>query len=246
MSGEGGALEREITVLVRQLADFSTRGQARRRLVMIGKPAVAALVEALESPLEGVAWSAAKTLGDIGASDAVEPLTEALANPVLKEAAADALRRITGKEPPDAQSSAKAGDAARLSDAELVKSVAGPGAAVEKTAAGYAFNVALPGGRHQKVEMLLSLKDIDGSGIIAFYTECGPASPAKYEWALKTNLKIPFGAFAVRDASDGPKFVMVDAYLRESATAHQLKRAVETLAKRADALEDTLTGSDRS
>jgi len=245
MAEEVSRAREEIRTLVAELADFARRGRAKTRLVMMGKQAVGPLVEALGSPVEGVAWSAAKALGEIGAPEAVGALTQALANPGLKEVAADALRRITGTEPGGA---AGAGGESvsfkRLSDGELAKALSSVTVSLGKSGAGYACNVRLPNGRHQKVDMVLGLKDSDGSALVALYTECGPASADKYEWALKTNLKIPFGSFAMRDTSEGPKFVMVDAYLRETASVEQLRRALESLAKRADSLEETLTGAD--
>ena len=79
---------------------------------------------------------------------------------------------------------------------------------------------------------------------MAFYTECGPADPARYERALKANLRIPFGSFAIRESGGANRFVMVDAYLRDSVAVHQLKRSLEFLAKRADSMERELTGKD--
>ncbi|MHC4711788.1 MAG: HEAT repeat domain-containing protein [Planctomycetota bacterium] len=250
MSEAGQARDEMITTLIRQLADYSTRASARRRLLQIGKPAVPALVEALSNPIEGVAWAAAVTLGQIGAEEAVEALERALSRPGIQDAAREALGRITGRDwslaqPPQAgvTRAAKSRKAEVLSDEELASALASDTVSVEKSRGGHALNVLLPGGRRQNVQML-SLKDADGAALVAFYTECGPADAAKFEWALKTNLKIPFGAFAVREAAGGDRFVMVDAYLREGATVEQLKKAVATVARRADSFERELTGTD--
>jgi len=243
----------EIDRLVAQLANYAARSRARMKLVIVGRPAVPALVAALKSPLEGVSWSAAKTLGDIGAEEAVEALTEALSSPAAGDAAAEALRKITGKEPASEAAPGAAAtrpqesvSVARLSDEQLARAIASATIAAEKTPTGYSCRVSLPEGRGQKVEMMLSLKDADGSPLVAFYTECGPAAPDRFEWALKMNLKIPFGSIALRETPEGPKFVMADAYLREGTTVHQLRRAIEVLAKRADAIEQSLTGRDEA
>jgi hypothetical protein len=164
-----------------------------------------------------------------------------MAIPALREVAAEALQRMTGSGAASAEATQTVPGA---SDDDLARALARGRTTFEKTHAGYSFAVSLPSGRKQRVDMMLSLKDSDGAPLVALYTECGPATPDKYEWALKTNLKIPFGAFALRETAQGTRFVMVDAYLRESATQHQLRRAIEMLAKRADALQETLSGSD--
>lgn len=203
MSDTGSS--RKIEVLVNELSDFRTRSRARIRLVMIGTAAVPALARALSSPVEGVGWSAAKTLGDIGGDEAIEALIGGLGVPSVKDVALEALRRVTGRDLGDNAdawrkslvSGGTAAPAAATADEDLARSLTGDRISVEKSGTGYTFSVQLGGGRRQKVDMLLSLKDADGSQLVAFYTECGPATPDKYEWALKTNLKVPFGSIAV-------------------------------------------------
>lgn len=242
MSETGSSSQAGIRLLVAQLADFSTRARARTQLLLAGQAAVPALMDALESPVEGVAWSAAKTLGEIGHTAAVDALKSAMARPALKEVAAEALQRITGSQ----AAGTDAAQAGALADEDFARALARGRTTVEKTHTGFSFVVRLANGRKQKVDMTLSLRDSDGSPLVALYTECGAATPDRYEWALKTNLKIPFGAFALRDTAQGTRFVMVDAYLREAATQQQLVRAIEMLAKRADALEETISGSDEA
>lgn len=239
----------EIRKVIAALSNFTTRAAARRRLLAIGEAAAPALIESLESPIEGVAWCAAKTLGELRAESAVEALEKALSRPGVADAARDALKRITGEEPrggagPQAPAYTSARRAGMLSDEDLARAFSSRTLSCRKRGGGYTVTVELPGGRKQKVEMMLSLKDSGGEPLVAFYTECGPADPARFEWALKMNLRIPFGAFAVRESSDGDRLVMVDAYLRESVTIKQLRRAVEVLAKRADKMEMESTGRD--
>jgi len=244
-----------IEALVNDLANYATRSRARTRLILAGQAAVPALARALQSPIEGMAWAAAKTLGDIGGDEATESLLNALGNTAVKDAALDALRRITGRDlgdNADAWRQALAAGAVKgatsergSSDEEFARALTNERISVEKGSSGYTFTVQLSGGRRQKVDMMLSLKDADGSPLVAFYTECGPATQDRYEWALKTNLKVPFGSIALRDTADGPKFVMVDAYLREGATTRQLARALDMLARRADSIEQTITGADK-
>ncbi|MCD6404888.1 MAG: hypothetical protein J7M19_03590 [Planctomycetes bacterium] len=248
MTTPDDATEQEIRGLIGRLVDYSLRSAARRRLLVIGRPAVGALVEALDSKVEGVAWAAATTLGEIGAEEAVDGLVKSLSSPIAEGAKLEALHRITGRDYSKGagfgQPAAEIKPVATVADNELAEALVSDTISAKRHKTGCTFTVLLAGGRHQDVEMMLSFKDTGGLPLVAFYTECGPANPEKFEWALKTNLKVPFGAFAIRETTGGDKFVMVDAYLRESATTHQLRRALEVLAKRADAMERELTGSD--
>jgi len=243
--------EREIRRLVSQLADFSRRCEARRRLLLAGKPAVAPLSEALDSPIEGGAWAAARTLGQLRAEEAVEPLVEALSNDSARGAALEALRNITGRDyGEDAEAWRNAGlaagarSAAAVSDEELARALSSETVRYESSSGGYTFTCRLSGGRSQKVRMMLSLKDADSSPLVAFYTECGPASDELLRRALKMNLRMPFGAFALREGEPQDRLVMVDAYLREEAGIRQLARAMQELARRADRMEKTLSDED--
>jgi HEAT repeat protein len=70
----------EINSLIAELADDhgSARHDARESLVMIGKPAVAPLIAALQHPNWRIRWGAAKALGQIGDSAAADALVKTL------------------------------------------------------------------------------------------------------------------------------------------------------------------------
>lgn len=255
MSNKGETPEQRIHRLITQLADFRCRRDARRGLVMAGKAAVGPLADALSSPLEGVAWCAARTLGDIGDEAALGALVDALGHERARDAVIEALRKITGRDfggdvdawrrLVNAESEPGQASGGALSDQQLADSLAGPNVSVTKSESGFTLRVQLPNGRHQNVEMLLSLKDSTGEALVAFYTECGPAAPSQYEWALKVNMKIPFGAVALRDTPLGKTFVMVDSYLRKDIGAGQLSRSLIELASRADRIEASIIGADK-
>src|SRR5262249_11698899 len=85
--------------LILLLADPDVFRQAVLSLGKIGKPAVPALIKALDSPDDEVRRGAAMTLGHIGpqAEDAVPRLTDVSAkdlSPQVKAAASLALKRI--------------------------------------------------------------------------------------------------------------------------------------------------------
>jgi HEAT repeat protein len=74
-----------LNLLVAKLAgsDGEERERARRLLVAIGSPAVARLVESLESPKKQVRWEAAKALADMADPAAAEALVKALEDKIF-------------------------------------------------------------------------------------------------------------------------------------------------------------------
>ncbi|MEW6654082.1 MAG: HEAT repeat domain-containing protein [Bacteroidota bacterium] len=77
--------------------DYATRRSARKSLVILGKPAVPALTNALlNSKQNHVRWEAAKTLGYIESTDAIPSLVKALEDPDIdvKWVAAKVLRKF--------------------------------------------------------------------------------------------------------------------------------------------------------
>ncbi len=73
-------IDARITGLVAQFAskDGLARQAARKELVLIGTPAVGALIEAAHSPHATIRWEAVKALGTIQAPAAAPALVEAL------------------------------------------------------------------------------------------------------------------------------------------------------------------------
>ncbi|MFH0964664.1 MAG: HEAT repeat domain-containing protein [Planctomycetota bacterium] len=242
------------STLVQMLADFRTRAEAKRELIRMGAEAVDPLIEALSTSERGVLWSVVSTLGTIGDPRAVRPLVRLLEGETPEQGAVvEALEAITGKRFGTnvakwcAVASEAPGGETSTSEAELVKaaidgteismSVSGP------RSRGVACRVPLPGGRSQQVKVYTT-KDPDGASLLAFYTECGPADPARYEWALRKNMCVPFGRFAVRDVEGHPTFVMVAVLPRTSATSREIMTVLHSLGEKADRLERYLRHED--
>ena len=74
-------------------ADGLRREAARKALVVIGRPAVVGLIQALRSSSRNVRWEAVKALGEIGSGRSAPALVSALEDENLgvRWAAADAL-----------------------------------------------------------------------------------------------------------------------------------------------------------
>jgi hypothetical protein len=261
-----------VNKLILQLGNFQTRAAARQELVMLGKEAVSALIAALKNPVEGIRWSAAKTLGDIGDATAIDPLIELLANSGMASTAAESLQQITGNNfGTDAaawQHWRKTGEApgqtggatptfavgvpdemisgAKLSDDEIIgRLLQGlTGVKQRKLASGVQLEVPLEGGRKQNLALTFDSTDGEGRRLVCVYTECGPAHPTKYDTVFRYNLTLPYGSVAVRDIEGQPTFVMMFTTPRESLDIAVLRRALLAIAKQADALEYELTRKD--
>ncbi|MBM4085954.1 MAG: HEAT repeat domain-containing protein [Planctomycetes bacterium] len=249
----------DISGLIRQLKDFRTRTQARDLLVEAGQAAVEPLIRALDDRAEGVRWSAVKCLGEIGDMRAAGPLVRLLGDESVRSVAAEALEALTGQAlGADAEAwaswlhgqtaaKAKAEDMASSpeSDRQLVaEALKGLDAKVTTTKDGYAVVIALEDDRSQRVRLVLDKTDSEGCPLIICYSECAPATPDVYEWALRKNLSMPYAALGIRDAQNGPMLVMFSTLLKESTSPKELRKAVLAIARRADSVEKALTQQD--
>ncbi len=104
--------------------------------------------------------------------------------------------------------------------------------------------VPLPAGRHQDVQLMFRRND-EGEDIISLFTKCGPAARANYEWALRTNPKLPCGAIGLVEEGRKMMFVMSECLLLSETTPRELRRALSGVATKGDWLEKQLTGRDR-
>jgi len=104
--------------------------------------------------------------------------------------------------------------------------------------------VPLPAGRHQDVHLMFRRND-EGEEIISLFTKCGPAARANYEWALRTNPKLPCGAVGLVEEGRRMVFVMSECLLLSETTPQELRRALSGVATKGDWLEKQLTGRDR-
>jgi len=246
--------------LVRMLHSFQTRSRAMDELIWMGEAAVDTLVEVLGNRSGAVRWAAIKCLSDIGDERAVEPLIGLLDSPSDRSNACDALARLTGqkqgqnadawqrwwqKESGQAPEEGAA-PAEEPSDEDLVQAaVTGLEADVAWGKKGASLTIALPKDRRQKVQILASQKDPQGSALVIVYSECAPAAAAQYEWALRRNLHMPYGALAIRESSRGPMFVMFNTLLRQGLSPTALRKSILAVARGADAVEKGLTGEDK-
>ena len=238
--------------LIRALADFRHRADAMSELVDMGDVALPALQAALSSKREGTRWAAARCMGQMGTPAALEALVDAVGSALCHDQAVDALRSATGEDFGDNASewrqciaSGAVADAPTMPAEDLVKKAIEPlEADLRQMRHGWAIDLKLGDRRHQRVKLAFGKTDEEGAAIVIVYSECGPAKPDRYEWALRKNMGIPYGAIAVRDVEGEPQFVLFNTLLQGDLSPSGLRKTIETIAGRADTMEKQFTGQD--
>jgi hypothetical protein len=245
----------DVNALIGQLKNFRTRSKAIKALVAVGEAAVEPLIAALEAAesQEGARWAVMQCLGQLRARSSVRLLAPYLEDTAYRIVAHRALVNIAGEDlgptPEPWCKWAGAGVTAStpadglepemhvtgLDDDRLVElALKDSGASCREERGGYVVvDVPLPQGRNQETWVNLKLKDHEGSSIVIVYADCGPASPEHYEFALKRNLKMPYGALAIRDSGSGPRFVMFNTLLRDALSPLELKKSIFAVGERA-------------
>ncbi len=243
--------DERLAALARGLADFRKRTECMLALVDAGDEAAPVLQQALTDVREGMRWAAAKCLADIGTPAALEALLAALEHPRACDAVVEVLRSMTGEDfgaDADAwrQHLALGGKAEqKFSLDELVQKAVEPlDASVKQTRHGWIINLRLANQRHQVVKVAAGKTDEEGAEIVIVYSECGPAAPDRYEWALRKNLSIPYGAIGVRDVDGQPTFIVFNTLLLSDLSSSGLRKTIRTVGERADAMERQFTGAD--
>lgn len=238
--------EERIEELVRRLEDFRTRGEAADTLVSEGEEAVEALLDALQRGAEGTRWVILNCLGEIGSEEAVPAIAEYLENPDYQTVARDSLIKIAGRDlGPMPQpwlrwaaeeGAARAGAAAEeLSDRELVeRAIQGSEVKLEReTGDRFLLDVPVPEGR-QPTWIVFGSTDHEGAEVVIVFANCGPAHAENYEAALRMNLRLPYGAVALRENKEGDQFVVFNTILRAALSPVELAKSVFTVAERSD------------
>ncbi|MBL7223027.1 MAG: hypothetical protein ISS72_04165 [Candidatus Brocadiae bacterium] len=132
-----------------------------------------------------------------------------------------------------------------LDDETIIKAAtAGADIDVRQHSGGYVLTVPLEGNRRQRVTVSFTAQDFEDEDLVVVYTECGPAQQKNFEWALRQNLRMSFGAIAIRDRGGQPTFVMVNTHPRKTLDVDELRKSIVLLASKGDKLEQALTKDD--
>lgn len=241
--------------LIEKLRDFRTRSAARSQLTAMGREAVGPLLEALEQGSQkGARWTILDCLGDLGAEEAIPVIAAYLDDPGYQTVAYDALVKITGRDlglVPEGwlkwvRKEGKAVPRAEgeLPDKELLELTLEESGAQWSEEAEGRYVIELPVGkrRTRQVTVVFGGEDHEHSPIVIVYANCGEASPEHYETVLRNNLRMPYGAVALRDIGGKPYFVMFNTILREALGPTELRKSIVSVGERAERVERQLSG----
>lgn len=249
--------EERVEDLVQELRNFRTRSAAGRRLAAMGKEAVGPLLKALDGETqEGAKWAILNCLGEIGAEEALPAIAPYLDRDDFRTVAHEALVKITGRdlgqvpdgwlrwvgEERETEKEASAAPPGALSDDELLhQGTEAAGATVEKEADDrYAVSLPVGEGRRREVTVVFGATDHEGSPIVIIYANCAEADAIHYEKVLRDNLRMPYGAVALRDIGGEPHFVMFNTILREGLSPTELRKSIMAIGERADRVQREL------
>lgn len=244
----------DVQATIELLKDFRTRPAAKNALIEMGDAAVEPLMGAINSRNTSVRWAAISILGELGAKNAVPELVNALKDSAVSSAAAEALAHITGQDfgedydewkrwfdmesGPEKKAPQK-NESALINDAVYNTRIS-----ADETANGYTMRVPIED-RAQDVFVNFKAKDFDGKELVVVYTRCGIAEQKHYAWALRQNVKMPVGHFAVADIEGHPNLLVVDILMRDGVTSAELRRSVERIAAVGDRVERSIAKEDK-
>jgi serine/threonine-protein kinase len=80
--------------------------------------------------------------------------------------------------------------------------------------------------------------------LLTVYSVCAPADPRHYQFALRINAELTYGALSIREVNGAPMFVMTRTYPRGQVTPADIRAAVQEIARRGDWVEQQLTCTD--
>ena len=164
----------------------------------------------------------------------------------------ECIQRLLAKQPeerlPDAMSAALELNAALEGLRDLPQLLdeafaATPQARWRKAGGRYEVDVALPGGRQQRV-VLERVESDDGPRLLAIYSVCCPADEQFYESALRLNARLSHGGLAIREVDGRSMFCMLDTYPWATVDPAEIQLSTLEIAEHADAVEQRLTGRD--
>ncbi|MHC4789225.1 MAG: hypothetical protein ACYS8K_08515, partial [Planctomycetota bacterium] len=210
---------------------------------------------------EGARWAIVQCLGELHAEVAMPAVASLLEDDNYRTVAHEALLKIVGRDlgplPGDwlrwaerhALETGKSlatvmegGAEEQVSDERLIElALEGTVATYHEEAQNrYAVDLPLGGGQRQQVAVIFGAADHEGAEIVIVYSDCGEARSEHYELVLRRNLRMPYGAIALRDISGRPSFVMFNTILRHALSPVELRKSIFAVGERAHRVERQL------
>lgn len=127
----------------------------------------------------------------------------------------------------------------------LDESLSGMGIPVEKKRYGFKVTVPLLDGRRQFVRVGYEQSDFEADKVIVIFSPCGKADPKQFRWALELNHGLSYGKLGIVGGPHGEEFVMSATLLEATADPAELRKAILSVAEKADKVEQTFGPEDR-
>ncbi len=163
-----------------------------------------------------------------------------------------------GMEPPPVRSSAaenaRALEAARNRTAQdalaprkqlLDEALQGMGIPLEQKRYGFKLMVPLLNGRRQFVRVGYEQSDFESDKVIVVFSPCGRADPKHFRWALELNHGLSYGKLGLVSGPHGDEFVMSATLLEATADPAEVRKAILSVAEKADKVEAQFSPEDR-
>ncbi len=247
--------EQDIEGLIARLRDFRTRSTAADELAARGAEAVEPVLKALDQEgNQGARWVMLSVLGRTGSAKAVPAIARHLEDGDYQTVAREALRNITGRDLgplprpwlrwAEERGQGTVADAHHLPDDTLIElALEDADCELKREAEGrYVANVAPGRDVARKVWTVFGSTDHEGAPVVIVFANCGRADPKNYEEALRMNLKMPYGAIALRDIGGEAQFVVFNTILRAGLSPVELRKSILTVAERSERIRRQLCG----
>jgi hypothetical protein len=127
----------------------------------------------------------------------------------------------------------------------LAEALSGMPIAIEEKRYGFRIIVPLLDGRKQIVRVGYEQSDFESDKVIVVFSPCGRADPRFFRWALELNHGLSYGKLGVVAGPRGDEFVMSATLLEATADPAELRKAILSVAEKADRVEAKFSPEDR-
>jgi len=136
-------------------------------------------------------------------------------------------------------------EAARARKELLDEALAGLGIQIEAKRYGFKLIVPLLNGRKQFVRVGYEQSDFESDKVIVVFSPCGRAKQEHYRWALELNHGLSYGKLGLVAGPQGDEFVMSATLLEATADPAEVRKAILSVAEKADKVEAKFSPEDR-
>ncbi|MEZ0230898.1 MAG: HEAT repeat domain-containing protein, partial [Planctomycetota bacterium] len=164
---------------------------------------------------------------------AIEHHARTAGPPPIRSSAAENARAL------DAARQRSSTDSARVRRELLDEALQGMSIPIESKRYGFKLTVPLLDGRRQFVRVGYEQSDFESDKVIVIFSPCGKADPKQYKWALELNHGLSYGKLGLVAGPHGDEFVMSATLLEATADPAELRKAILSVAEKADKVEQT-------